>query len=80
MNIGIILLVAAFVFGICFVVDKGFSKVFRSKPEHKSGLSVRLNKKYGSIGLIVVVIGIAALFVQDGGWLLAVGGVLLRII
>lgn len=80
MKIGTILLVAALVFGICFFVDKGFSKLFRSKPEHKTGLSVRLNKKYGSIGLIVVVIGIAALFVQDAGWLLTAGGVLLILV
>lgn len=77
MGIGAILLVAALVFGICFLTDKGFSKLFRNKPEHKTGLSVRLNKKYGSIGLIIAVIGIAALFVKDGGWILAVGGALL---
>lgn len=77
MEIGAILLVAALVFGICFLIDKGFSKLFRNKPEHKTGLSVRLNKKYGSIGLIIVVIGIAALFVKNAGWILTAGGALL---
>ena len=75
-----VLIIAALVFGVCFLVDKGFAKLFRSQAQHFSGLSVRLNKKYGSIGLIVVVIGIAALFAQDAGWLLVGGGVLLILV
>ena len=39
-----VLLVAALVFLICFMVDKGFTKLFRSQKEHKSGLAIRLNK------------------------------------
>lgn len=80
MKIGVILLVAGLVFGICFLADRGFTRLFRNKPEHRTGLSVRLNKKYGSIGLIIAVIGIAALFVRSGGFLLSVGGVLMILI
>lgn len=74
----IVILVAAVIFGICFVVDKGFTKVFRGTEQHKSGLSVRFNKHYGSIGLILVVLGIASLFAgSSGGMLLYVcGGIL----
>lgn len=57
-----VILVAAAVFLICWLVDKGFTKLFRSQAQHRSGLSVRLNKRYGSIGLILVVLGLAALF------------------
>ena len=57
-----VLLVAALVFLVCFLVDKGFTKLFRSQQEHKSGLAIRLNKRYGSIGLIIAVLGVAALF------------------
>ncbi len=57
-----ILIVAALVFLLCFAADKIFARLFRNRREHKSGLSVRLNKKYGAIGLIVAVLGIAALF------------------
>ncbi len=74
----VVLLFAAFVFLICFLVDKGFTKLFRSQQEHKSGLAIRLNKRYGSIGLIVAVIGIAALFA--GGWLLTAGGCVLILV
>lgn len=80
MGIGTILLVAGLVFGVCFLMDKGFSKLFRSRPEHKTGLSVRLNKKYGSVGLIIAVVGMAAIFVQQAGWLLAAAGVLLILV
>lgn len=55
------LIIAAIVFGLCFLVDKGFTRVFRGQ-QHRSGTAVRLNKRYGSIGLIVAVLGIACLF------------------
>lgn len=73
-----VLLIAAFVFLICFLVDKGFTKLFRSQQEHKSGLAVRLNKRYGSMGLIVAVLGLAAVFA--GGWLMIAGGCLLILV
>ena len=73
--------VAAVVFGLCFLVDKGFTKLFRSKAQHQSGLSVRLNKKYGAFGLIVFVLGIAALFsLWNEGWLLITAGFLLMVL
>lgn len=57
-----VLLVAAATFGVCFLIDKGFAKLFRSQAQHKSGLSVRLNKKYGAFGLICFALGVAAIF------------------
>ncbi len=55
-------IIAALVFGICFLVDKGFTRIFRNQQQHRSGTAVRLHKRYGSIGLIVAVLGIACLF------------------
>ena len=71
-----VILLAAAVLGVCFLVDKLFVKLFRSKTQHKSGLSVRLSKRYGSMGLLLAVIGIAAVFMgaDNGGWVLPVGG------
>ena len=57
------ILVAAAVFGICFAVDKGFTKSFRNQVQHKSGLSVRLSKRYAVFGLFLTVIGILAVCV-----------------
>lgn len=56
-----VIVVAALVFGVCFLVDKGFAKLFRSQAQHRSGMAVRLNKKYGAFGLILVVLGISAI-------------------
>ena len=56
------LMVMAVVFGICYLADKGFTKLFRSQVQHRSGLSVRPNKKYGAFGLILAVVGIGAIF------------------
>lgn len=67
-------IVAALVFGLCFLVDKGFTKLFRSKPQHSSGQSVRLSKYYGVGGLLMIVLGTAALFASGGDGLLLFGG------
>ena len=48
------------------------------KKQHQSGLAVRLNKRYASIGLIVFVLGIAAMFAK--GWLMIVASVVLCIV
>lgn len=70
-----VLIVAAMVFGICFLVDKGFAKLFRSQAQHMSGLSVRLSKKYGAFGLILFALGVAAVFAGLGkNVVLLVGG------
>ena len=47
MTFFLILLIAAAVFGLCFAVDKAFAKLFRSKAQHRSGMAVRANKRYG---------------------------------
>lgn len=57
-----VVLVAAVTLGLCWLVDKGFTKLFRSQAQHHSGLAVRLNKKYGAFGLILAVLGIVAIF------------------
>ena len=53
-----IVLVAAVIFGICYLVDKTFAKLFRSKAQHRSGLAVRANKRYGIFGVILTMLGI----------------------
>ena len=79
MAIAAMILVIAVVFGLCFAVDKGFTKLFRSKVQHQSGKSVRLSKRYGSIGLIMFAFGVAAVFmgINNAEWVLVGGAVLL---
>ena len=70
-----VFLVAALVFGGCFLVDKGFTKLFRSRAQHASGLSVRLSKRYAAFGLIFAVVGVAAIFTgRADNWILSIGG------
>lgn len=68
----LILLIAAAVFGLCFAVDKAFARLFRSKAQHRSGLAVRANKRYGLFGVILSVLGVMAICVgiSDGSVLL----------
>ena len=72
-----LLLVAAAIFGICYLVDKGFSKLFRSKAQHRSGMAVRANKRYGVFGVILTVLGIMAVCVGiTDGPVLIWGGII----
>ena len=79
MTFFLILLITAAVFGLCFAVDKAFAKLFRSKAQHRSGMAVRANKRYGLFGVILSVLGImaACVGISDGPVLLWGGIVVL---
>ena len=40
MQFVIVLLIAAAVFGVCYLVDKGFTKAFRGKAQHRRQLHI----------------------------------------
>lgn len=71
-----ILLIAGITFSLCWLIDKGFTKAFRSKPQHESGMSVRLNKHIGGTGIALIVLGILGLIAGQGWLLAAAGGIL----
>lgn len=79
MHFAVIILVAAATFGICYLFDKGFQKFFRSKSQHRSGLSVRLNKMYSIIGIGLCFLGVCAVVtgITEGSALLSGGIVVL---
>ena len=79
MQIFAIPIIAALVFGICYLFDKGFQKTFRSKPQHKSGLSIRPNKRYATFGIILTILGLAALFSSADSIVLLLGGILILV-
>ena len=71
-----VLFLAAAIFGICFAVDKAFTKAFRSKAQHRSGLAVRANKLYGLAGLVLSILGILGFLTGLGAnILLLIGGI-----
>lgn len=78
----IVVLVIAGTLLLCWLVDKGFEKIFRNKPQHVSGKSVRLNKYYGVGGLLLTVLGISSLFSGINGEtaLLIYGGILILLV
>lgn len=75
------LIVAALVFALCFLVDKGFTRIFRSQKQHASGTAVRAGKKYGIFGILFTMVGILAIvnWSSQGAILLA-GGILAALI
>lgn len=81
MKIVAVIIICAAVFGVCFLVDKGFTRLFRSQSQHHSGKAVRLNKRYGSFGLILLLFGVAVLFAGLAEkWLFVVcGGILILV-
>lgn len=81
MEIILILLVAGGSFGFCFLVDKAFTKLFRSKAQHQSGQSIRQNKHYAGAGLVLIVLGISAVLAGlKGNTLLLAGGAVLILV
>lgn len=78
----LIALVMAATFGICYLVDKGFAKIFRSTAQHSSGRAVRLNKKYGAFGAAFFALGVAAVFVgmNSKSMLLWICGILIVLV
>ena len=54
-------IVAILTFGICYLADAGFKKLFRSKSQHKSGLSVKAGKSNAIFGILLMVVGLGAL-------------------
>ena len=79
MQLASTILIAAAIFGICYLVDKGFARLFRSKAQHRSGMAVRANKRYGVFGVILSALGVLAVCigVTDGMVLLVGGAVVL---
>lgn len=79
MSILTILLIMAAVFGLCYLIDKGFTKAFRGTVQHQSGKSVRLSKRYATIGIIMFAVGVTAAFMggNEKDWLLLGGGCIL---
>lgn len=71
------LVVAGTTFGICYLVDRFFTKTFRSRAQHRSGLSVRVSRRYAVFGLILAFLGICAIFTGlRSGAVLVIGGVI----
>lgn len=70
-----IILVVAGTFLLCWLLDKGFQKAFRSAPQHLSGKSVRLNKYNGLAGVILALLGVVSM-VLGGEMLLLIGGLI----
>ena len=76
-----VILLAGATFGLCWLVDKGFTRLFRGQVQHQSGLAVRLNRKYGAFGLIFVALGIGAVFTGLADSLvLLIGGAFVAVI
>lgn len=76
-----LLILMAMIFGIIYLIDKGFSRLFRGTRQHASGLSLRLNKRYCSFGLVLSVLGIASIFAYEsqGTIMLIAGAVILTV-
>lgn len=80
MKLAVMVVIAALTFGVCYLIDKGFHKTFRNKVQHMSGLSVRLNKRYATIGIVLFFLGVCAIFAGMKGYLaLTIGGAVVAV-
>lgn len=80
----LIILTAALVIGLCFLADFLFKKLFRSQVQHMSGLAVRLHKRYGTFGLIMVILGVISIITsfntENAKWIFLAGGCLIVVV
>lgn len=75
MNLFPVIVLLALIFGVIYLCDKGFTRIFRGKVQHQSGKALRQNKRYASLGLILSVLGLAALFAYSAqGWIMLAAG------
>ena len=72
------ILVIAATFGLMFLLDKGLTKLFRSRQQHRSGTAVRLKKIYAILSLALMILGVLGIvtWFSDRSLLLLVGGIL----
>lgn len=78
-----IAVLALLTFGVCFLLDKLFSKAFRGREQHRSGLRVKLRKRMAVFGLLVVMLGVVCVIFYWGsypvifwsGWILLLMGI-----
>lgn len=76
-----VVLVAVVAFGAFWLIDKGFTRLFRSRAQHKSGTAIRLNKRYCTFGLILSVLGVAvALASAKEGWIMLAAGAVILVV
>ncbi len=75
-----VLAVVAVTLGICFLADKGFAKLFRSKSQHQSGLSVKASKRNATFGLVACALGVAAVVNASQGVLMVIAGIVMLLL
>ena len=73
----LMLLVAVCPLGLCYGADKGFTTLFRGRPQHNSGRCVRVNRKYAVAGILLAVLGLSSLFNMGESKLFLFAGILL---
>ncbi len=72
------ILVIVLTFAVMFAIDKGLTKLFRSRTQHRSGTAVRLKKHYGILSIALMILGALGVvtFFSDGSLVLLIGGLL----
>ena len=80
MDYAVVLIVCALSFGLCWLIDKGFTKLFRSQAQHASGKAVRLSKRYATGGIILIILAVLAICNSGDSLLLLLGGLLILLV
>lgn len=71
-----IAILALATFGLCFLVDKLFSKAFRGRQQHRSGQKVKLRKRTATYGLLMAVLGLVCVIFYWGSGVIFWGGLI----
>ncbi len=63
MNLIATILAAAITLGLCYLTDRYFTRAFRSKQQHHSGMAVRFSKRYGIFSVAMIALGVLSICV-----------------
>ena len=80
MQLAPMLVLAALAFGFFYLIDKAFTKLFRSKAQHRSGLAVRASKTYGLFGVGLSVLGLLGIYFGFQSAMVLILGILVLIL
>ena len=71
--------VIAATFGVMFLLDKGLTRLLRSRTQHRSGTAVRLKKHFGILSLALMILGLLGILngLMDRNPALLLGGLVI---
>ncbi len=74
-----LLILAALTFAACWLLDRLFRLLFRSRAEQRSGRAVRPSRRFAALGLLLAVLGLACAMGSERAYLIVAGVIVILV-